>query len=447
MAIGATAVWEVRESSGSNTNGGFYTSGGTDYSQQDSAQLSVSDAVTNTTTTITSATGGFTAAMVGNGLYLSGDAEWYEIATYVSGNEITVDRATNDTGGGKTLNVGGALGGSSDGSGLQIAADQMVDGNIIYVKDNFQVTAAIDFDKAEVGNAGRRIVGYSGTRSQDITSNTDFVTVTKTGAVDDIFYISQNRYYFSNFAFDGADRHNINDVAGLNTWVNLKSENAGSMNFNLHTSSRAFYLYSNNSGDDGIDLGNDSHLYYSFIKDANGDAITANGDCSVVGNVVKQGTGNGNGINVTGGAVFIFGNTVDGTNTSSKTGIDFTQHSTIAVNNIISNWNIGIDADADELSWYGYNNIYNCTTDVQSQTPGVIDLGGNIDVDPQYTNLAGDDLSVGTNVKAKGPFDGSAFLGSASIPYIDIGAVQRAESATNVTISGNTTISGNATIG
>ena len=42
MAIGATAVWEVRDS-GLATNGGFYTSGGTDYSQQDAAKITKTD--------------------------------------------------------------------------------------------------------------------------------------------------------------------------------------------------------------------------------------------------------------------------------------------------------------------------------------------------------------------------------------------------------------------
>ena len=45
MAIGASAVWEVR-TTGAQTNGAFYTSGGTDYSQQAAAQYTTSTATT-----------------------------------------------------------------------------------------------------------------------------------------------------------------------------------------------------------------------------------------------------------------------------------------------------------------------------------------------------------------------------------------------------------------
>lgn len=107
MALSATTVWEVR-TDGSDTNGGGYKSdaGTTDYSQQASAQLTVTDAACAGNTTLTSVTGGFTAAMVGNILYLAG--EWYELVTYVNTNQVNIDRnGPSDTG--MTCNVGGAL--------------------------------------------------------------------------------------------------------------------------------------------------------------------------------------------------------------------------------------------------------------------------------------------------------------------------------------------------
>src|SRR3954451_13297180 len=100
MAISAGTVWEVR-TGGSDSNGGLFTSGqagaGTDYSQQDAAQLSLTDVVTDGTTTVTSAVGGFTAAMIGNGINIAGTC--YMIATRSSTNTITVDRViAADTG-------------------------------------------------------------------------------------------------------------------------------------------------------------------------------------------------------------------------------------------------------------------------------------------------------------------------------------------------------------
>src|SRR5579872_553978 len=128
MAIAAGAVWEIRPG-GSDVNGGLFLASqpgaGSDYSQQDAAQLSFSDVVTNGSTTVTSATGGFTAAMVGNGINIAGVC--YVIATRSSTNSITVDR-TIGAASGQTANVGGALG--SPG----YCAGQAVTGNQIWIK-------------------------------------------------------------------------------------------------------------------------------------------------------------------------------------------------------------------------------------------------------------------------------------------------------------------------
>ena len=109
MALSAATVFEVR-TDGSDTNGGGFVpgSGGVDYSQQASAQLSVTDAACAGTTTLTSATGGFTSAMVGNLVYLSSGPGWYQIAAYTNTNTVTIDRnGPNATG--MTARVGGAL--------------------------------------------------------------------------------------------------------------------------------------------------------------------------------------------------------------------------------------------------------------------------------------------------------------------------------------------------
>lgn len=113
MAISGFTTWEV-QTGGSDTNGGGFVEGssGTDYSQQTSAQLSLSDGMCMGTTNLNSSTGGFTSAMVGNILYLysptSMAAEWYEITAYVDTNNVTLDRS-GPTDAGMTINVGGCL--------------------------------------------------------------------------------------------------------------------------------------------------------------------------------------------------------------------------------------------------------------------------------------------------------------------------------------------------
>lgn len=116
MALSANTVLECRVS-GSDTNGGGFVTGasGTDWSQQDSAQYSVTDGVTAGTTTITSATASFGTDVVGNLIYVQGGtggvtAGWYQIVSRTNSTTIVVDRSTGLTAGtGVTLKIGGAL--------------------------------------------------------------------------------------------------------------------------------------------------------------------------------------------------------------------------------------------------------------------------------------------------------------------------------------------------
>lgn len=116
MALSASTVLEVRLT-GSDTNGGGFVTGasGTDWSQQDTAQYSVTDGVTAGTTTITSATAAFGTDVVGNLIYVQGGtgsvvAGWYQIITRTNATTIVVDRSTGLTAGtGVTLHIGGAL--------------------------------------------------------------------------------------------------------------------------------------------------------------------------------------------------------------------------------------------------------------------------------------------------------------------------------------------------
>lgn len=113
-------TWDIR-TTGNDSNGGCYdlfTDGGTDYTQQDSPQYAPTDIDQAATTdiTITSATAGFTAAMVDNCIQIvSGTnavAGFYQIRTYNSTTSIDLDRAPDDgtaLTGDTVGNVGGAL--------------------------------------------------------------------------------------------------------------------------------------------------------------------------------------------------------------------------------------------------------------------------------------------------------------------------------------------------
>jgi hypothetical protein len=88
---------------------------GTDWSQQDSPQYSVTDGVTNGTTTVTSATANFGTDVVGNCIYINGGTgsvsgtNIRQIVSRTNATTIVVDSSSGLTAGtGVTLKIGGA---------------------------------------------------------------------------------------------------------------------------------------------------------------------------------------------------------------------------------------------------------------------------------------------------------------------------------------------------
>lgn len=163
MAIDSTIVWEVQGGVGSDDNGGGYdltTDGGTDYSQQAAAELTLTDlACVTASTTLTSATGGFTAVMVDNIIQIKSGTNFtvgfYQIRTYVDTNEVTIDRTACDGVGDATAgtgSVGGCL------NTIDKAMDDAISGNTVYVK-----YATYTEDVGVVG--GVNLYGYKTTRN------------------------------------------------------------------------------------------------------------------------------------------------------------------------------------------------------------------------------------------------------------------------------------------
>lgn len=190
MALNSATVWELR-TTGSSLNGGGFRSGtgGTDYSQQDAAQLSVADATASGTTTLTSATGGFTAAMVGNVVQISGGtltAGFYEIISVTNSNTVVLDR-TAGTGSGSTLKVGGAL------AGIATAVAAMVNGNTLWIKAGTHTLANATLTPASWSTPNPMIInGYNATRG-DLEGATTFGSmpvIQKSAGAENIFTFS-----------------------------------------------------------------------------------------------------------------------------------------------------------------------------------------------------------------------------------------------------------------
>jgi len=229
MALTSNLVWEVRTTGSDNNGGGFDSSyGGTDYSQQDTAQLSLTDLAATTVTTtwaastaynvgdkvipttandryyecttagtsgatepawttgigdtitdgtvvwtcrsfkLTSATGGFTSAMVGNVIHITAGtnftAGFYLIEEYVDTNTVGIDRdpTTGLDASAGTGNVGGAVANPST------IEDVVVAGNKVYVKSGTYILSS-SLSITTVMDKGLPIewIGYNLTRDDN----------------------------------------------------------------------------------------------------------------------------------------------------------------------------------------------------------------------------------------------------------------------------------------
>jgi hypothetical protein len=160
MPVAATQ-WECR-TTGSNSNGGGYSSGGVDYSQQNAAQLTVTDAAATSTTNLSSATGGFTSNMIGNVVNVVGQGR-RTITAFVNTNNVTCNAAWG-TFSSATANVGGAL---LDVETVLAVSGGAVAGNIIWIASG-TYTLTVTRTIAASGSSTNpiEIIGYNSTRTR-----------------------------------------------------------------------------------------------------------------------------------------------------------------------------------------------------------------------------------------------------------------------------------------
>lgn len=467
MALNASVNWRIRIG-GNELNGGGYDSAvsgaGTDYSEQDSPQLSLTDlATTGVTATITSVAAGFTAAMVGNIVRIASGtnftAGYYMIITYTNATTVILDRApTTGAGVSGVGRIGGAhasfINYTNGGSGLSspAIATPLAAGHTV----NWRGNGTSD---------------PSGTVTWDYSAG-----------------------YWT--APDGSTTSGIIKITGYNGRPFVGTSplliNAAS---NWRWDSISFKFLASTNVDNGIS-GKDDNLnncHYNHYIDGNGKDVTAIDTTGVVvncrlissgaaatypalktntygggfiGNTIKNWRGSGikfystalgacalnniiNGCKVGGISIsdnssspgsYIIGNTIynctgDGVLIPSSA----TQNiaSLTFFNNIIStcsgygfNSPSGSTALNDRLKhhFFNYNNLYNNTSGAYNN----LSLSSNdTTLDPQFTNASGDDFTVGANMKAIG-FPGALPLGGTA--YVDKGAIQRVEPSSTNTV-------------
>lgn len=166
MAFRAGGVIEIRDT-GLSTNGAYYdvtiANHGTDYSQSDTPILSHGDGDCNNSTTFTSALGGFTSAMIGNGIYLSGtgiNTSIYVVTTVASSNSITLDR--NPTTATHATSVNYSVGGAN--TTFDFFVSQFLPGNIVYIKTGTYSWGTITVP-AGAPAAATKFIGYKANRN------------------------------------------------------------------------------------------------------------------------------------------------------------------------------------------------------------------------------------------------------------------------------------------
>jgi len=392
MALHASTIWEVRTSGSNNNGGGWHNTGGasTDYSQQDAAQLSLNDVVTDGTTTVTSATGGFTDAMVGNIINILTKGR-FEIVARTDTNTITIDR-TATAGSGLTANVGGAV------ADLEQIDSVIVAGNNVYTKAGTYAAAGSLSFTAGASATPVRIEGYNATRGDDPTGANRPLLSMGANAITAGSYTR-----FRNFRLSSSIL-TFFSVGATNIVENCEIDHSG-----------AGYAISAGQGSTIVDCDIDSNgtgidatvygikIHGCYIHDLQtGIELDYYGTsvefcifdtCSLYG-VYISGVNGRYGQNIVNNVFYGCGDGI-------YSGVAIFGNS--IMNNIFSDGVDGIDVPAgSQHNHIDYNNFYNNSgSDVKNVTKGPNDTA----VNPQFTNAAGGNFSL----QAGSPCIGAAF--------------------------------------
>jgi hypothetical protein len=429
MALNAATVWEFR-TGGSNDNGGGYRTGasGTDYSQQDSAQLTLSDLATDGAGTgLSSATGGFTAAMIGNIIYIKSGTGftvgWYEITAHTDTNNVTIDRSAGISATGGTGSVGGAR-------AVPTAAHwtALVAGNIIWMG------GAVTYTLTEgiIGSAGTltnmiKLLGYNSSRGDNPTG-ANRPTIAAGGNT----FLTGNYWEMRNII--GTTTNSSGFRANANCLVqNVKAHNtsgtAGRDGMRVEADTKVLYceMLCNSTGD-AVDTSSRNFFYGCYIHDAANGFRGANDNLKVENCIIDTCT---NGSNVTTTPHTYINNIFYNCSTAI---LIAGNNSFTIINNLFDSCTTGVSASsALDSNYLDYNNWNNNGTDVSNVTKG----DHATTDDPSFTDAANGDFSntLSANAMPKTTFPGgltdNALVQGAVQPAADGGGGE----SSHVTIS------------
>lgn len=420
MAVNATAIYRVR-TGGNNGNGGGYDSAisgaGTDYSQQDTAQLSLTDIACSATTTVTSATGGFTSAMIGNAIWITGGgatAGPYFITAYTDTNTITVDRTPGTVTAG-TGKVGGAW--ANPVTNLN-SSTYLVPGNIVYVRGSgSQEPSTIDYTLGAstatvigsastgyiriVGENGRPLFGASGTNNlrgryvsfENLGVKYTAATTTPCLQIEFTYFGRFENCFFDQDGYDTTCLGGIGCFSGAVIRCEFKSTTAKrTTNTNAAVILQQSYNF--------VPI----VMYKCLVHDCIGPGISADSSTIIVGNtIVNNGTTGIAFTSVTGYVSFVAYNTIAGLTNGITIPHANILNSLTLCGNIIANCSTagiaysgaGSSAEATRLGeGIRFNMFYNNTSNATGMSLSSTNTTGT---DPAFTNTSTRDYSVGAS--------------------------------------------------
>lgn len=404
MTVALTSVLEMRPTTGSNDNGGFYKSdaGTTDYSQQDAAEATftnLSTDVAGTQVTDDDGGGNKTAQMVGNGYKIGSD--WYEIIAFIDSNNVTIDRSAGSSQSGLSGKIGGAV-----AYPLDIMMEHFGGGRTVYMKAGTAVlTENIDISTHGSLTKHSVIIGYKDTRGDN-----------PGGA--DMPLISCGAYTFHFPRYWNYHNIRVTGTAAMVMDIDYESiiDNCSFINTSGTANRYAVYLQSTTL--------QSSHIKRSYAESTNGIGIGMEMDTKVSRCVVKDCGVTGIDQTAASGTSImnsIITNCDTGIKVSSRYctaiegctiyncathGLNLSNTRTLSVrNNIIDSCGVGIyssNSTPKNTSLVDFNNFKNNTTDRVNFDVGPNDTA----LDPAFKDAANDDFRVGSDMNTVITFPG-----------------------------------------
>lgn len=472
--ISSTAVWEVRTTGNIANGGGFNGAGsspGTDFSQQDAAQIAFTDLVIGVTTTeLTSILNPIGATHVRNFINITGGTGCtvgiYEMVSQTSGT-ATMDRSVGTAASTCTGNLGGALASIANLTQVYTNTSTGDDGALVWVKaGTYGNTSTITV----WNNNQLTLRGYNTTRG-DITLSSQLTRPLITTATNSTILVNVNcagvdrvtvyeNLDFSNTASTRSFGFNAECSRSIIRLINCRLDgfsNAFQGNFAVNWNwswLELFYVEIKNSTGVGIfnsnngDRTNRIILRWCYIHDNASHGISISAEpIEIHSSIIESNGGSGlfstNGVNsaIIHNSTFAL-NTGSGIDVSAGTSIQDGRYGLHITNSVFdSNGAFGVSAPSGNgIQVNAYNAYRNNTSGARNNfSAGVGDV--TLTADP-FTNAASGDFSLNSTSGGGAALKAVGFPGVivTSTGFNSIGAVLPGASSTTSTIgipSGN----------